>query len=331
MNASKRYFLGADVGATKTHVLVADEAGNALALGESGPGNHETVGYDGLRLALLKAFERASASSGISADQISGAGFGVAGYDWPSERKPTLEAIAALGLKSAVEAVNDANLGLLAGTDEGWGVAVVSGTGCNCRGWDRTRQREAYVTGGGIYMGEGAGASELIFRAFQAVAHEWTGRGPATQLTPAFIRHVGAAHLEDLLEGTMTERYSIDASAAPLVFQAANAGDEVAIGLVCWAGDELGELANSVIRKLELEDQEFEVVMIGSMFDGITLLVDCMRRKIDSLSPGARLVRLRTPPVVGGVLLGMQAAGLQPGPGVRIRLSETIIPLRSFE
>jgi N-acetylglucosamine kinase-like BadF-type ATPase len=331
MNASKRYFLGADVGATKTHVLVADKAGNALALGESGPGNHETVGYDGLRRALIEAFERASVISGISADQISGAGFGVAGYDWPSERKPTLEAIAGLGLKAALEAVNDANLGLLAGTDEGWGVAVVSGTGCNCRGWDRTRQREGQVTGGGIEMGEGAGASELIFRARQAVAHEWTRRGPATQLTPALIRHAGANHIEDLLEGLMDGRYSIDASAAPLVFQAANAGDAVAISLICWAGDELGELTNAVIRKLELQDQEFEVVMMGSMFDGSGLLVDCIRRKVHSLAPGAKLVRLHTPPVVGGVLLGMQAAGFQTEPGVRTRLSETIISLSGFE
>ena len=43
-----RYFLGADLGATKTHTLIVDENGNMLGFGESGPGNHETVGYDGM-------------------------------------------------------------------------------------------------------------------------------------------------------------------------------------------------------------------------------------------------------------------------------------------
>jgi N-acetylglucosamine kinase-like BadF-type ATPase len=329
MRNSTRYFLGADVGATKTHILISDEAGNAAGFGEAGPGNHEAVGYDGLRWALLQAFERAAASPGISPDQIYGAGFGVAGYDWPSERKPTLEAIAALGLQAPVEAVNDANLGLLAGTAEGWGVAVVSGTGCNCRGWDRTRQKEGHVTGGGIDMGEGAGASELIFRARQAVAHEWTLRGPETKLTPAFIRHVGAEHIEDLLEGLMTGRYSIDASAAPLVFQVAEEGDTVATELVCWAGTELGELANAVIRQLELQPFEFDVVLMGGMFGGSSPLIDCMRRKIHSMAPKAKLVRLRTPPVVGAVLLGMELAGIRADQALRKRLSETVNSIRS--
>ena len=43
-----RYYLGADVGATKTHVLIADDCGQAVGFGQSGPGNHESVGYGGL-------------------------------------------------------------------------------------------------------------------------------------------------------------------------------------------------------------------------------------------------------------------------------------------
>ena len=73
-------------------------------------------------------------------DAIGGAGFGISGYDWPSERQPTLQAIATLGLSCPVDAVNDALIGLLAGSAQGWGIAVVSGTGCNCRGWDRERR-----------------------------------------------------------------------------------------------------------------------------------------------------------------------------------------------
>ncbi len=39
-----RYFLGVDVGATKTHALIADEAGAGVGFGAGGPGNHEVVG-----------------------------------------------------------------------------------------------------------------------------------------------------------------------------------------------------------------------------------------------------------------------------------------------
>ncbi len=181
------YFVGIDVGATKTHALIADDTGRAVGFGEAGPGNHESVGYPGLVEALGLATTRALANAGLARGDMAGAGFGVAGYDWPDEREATLAAIATLGLSAPVGAVNDTLIGLLAGSEAGWGVAVVSGTGCNCCGWDRTRQRQGQVTGGGQMMGEAAGAGEVVMRAVRAVAYAWSQRGPATQLTQALI------------------------------------------------------------------------------------------------------------------------------------------------
>ena len=44
-----QYFLGADLGGTKTRVMISDSNGSLLGFGESGPGNHESVGYEGFR------------------------------------------------------------------------------------------------------------------------------------------------------------------------------------------------------------------------------------------------------------------------------------------
>lgn len=316
-------FLGVDVGGTKTHALIADETGRALGLGESGPGNHELVGYEGLAGALRQAVERALAAAGLDAGRISGAGFGVAGYDWPSERPATLAAIATLGLACPLEVVNDALIGLLAGSPQGWGVAVVSGTGSNARGWDRQHVREGMVTSAGLLMGEGAGASELVGKAVQVVAQAWTRRGPATRLSAAFVAQVGARDTADLLEGLLDGRYALGSVDAPLVFQVAAAGDEVALGLLEWAGCELGELANCVIRQLEFQDLEFDVVQVGSLYKASPLLGEAMCRSVHALAPGARLVRLAAPPVTGAVYLGMRQAGLQPSAHVRRTLERT--------
>ncbi len=321
-----RYFLGVDVGSSKTHALVADESGRALGFGEDGAGNHETVGYDGLNAALSTAAGRALKAAGLAKEQIAGAGFGVAGYDWPSERAATLGAIGTLGLAAPVDAVNDALLGVLA--QAGWGLGVDSGTGCNCWGRDETRRRMGQVTGHGERLGEGAGSGELVEMALKKVAHEWTRRGPATALTPAFLRYTGARDLPDLLEGVVNGRYHLSATAAPLVFQTAALGDLVALDLIRWAGRELGELAKAVIRQLEFEKLSFDVVQIGSMFDGSPLLSEVMRETIHELAPGARLVRLSVPPVVGGVVLGMEAAGMRPDAYVRARLAQTIGEVR---
>src|SRR5512133_3844765 len=107
-----QFFLGVDTGATKTHALIADETGRVAGFGVAGPGNHEGVGCEGVELALKTSVSQALEMAGRGTEfrsiaQISRAGFGIAGYDSPSERQPTLETIATLGLQCPVEAVND--------------------------------------------------------------------------------------------------------------------------------------------------------------------------------------------------------------------------------
>ena len=324
-----RYYLGADLGATKTHTLIVDETGRALGFGESGPGNHESVGYDGMFDSLLQGLEQALQVAGLTRAAVTGAGFGVAGYDWPSEHEATAAVIDKLGLNAPYIFVNDTVPGLVAGSQEGWGVVVVSGTGSNCRGWDREHKREGRVTGHGVLMGEGAGGSELLNRAMQLVGYAWTKRGPMTALADAFVTFSGAKDLEDLLRGYTTYEYQIGAEAAPLVFQVAEQGDPVACELIRWAGCELGEIANAVIRQLEFEKLAFDVVMTGSMFEGGPLLIEPMRATIHKVAPRARLVRLNIPPVIGAVILGMEAAQLKASPSVRNKMVQTISSIRS--
>ncbi|NUM44095.1 MAG: ATPase [Anaerolineales bacterium] len=315
------YYLGIDIGATKSHALIADETGQAVGFGTAGPGNHEVVGYDGLIAVLNDITTQAVARAGISRADIAGAGFGVAGYDWPSEREPTLEAIATLGLACPVEAVNDTVIGLLAGASEGWGIAVVMGTGENCWGWDQDR-RTGHVTGNGGYFGEFGGSGTVVMRAVQAVSKAWSLRGPQTALTEAFCRKTGAKDADDLLEGIVLERYHLHAGYAPLVFQTAHAGDEVAKKAIAWAGEQLADLAIGVIHQLNFEDREFEIVLTGSLYEGGSLILDPMKNAIWQVAPRAKFVRLNAPPVVGGVLLGMEMGGVN-GYAVRERLIET--------
>src|SRR5258706_63119 len=334
---NQAFFLGVDVGGTKTHALIANESGRVLGFGQSGSGNHELVGYPGLINALRQATDEALASAGLAKEHIVAAGFGVAGYDWPSERQATLQAIGCLNLEVPVEAVNDALIGLLAGSAAGWGVAVVSGTGSNCRGWDRHRQPGGMVPSAGLLMGEGAGSAELVGKALQAIAHEWTRRGPATRLTPALVAYAGAEDLADLLEGLLDRRYSLTAAAAPAIFGVAAQGDPVALDLIRWAGRELGELANCVIRQLDFQGLEFDVVQVGKMYAGSPLLTETMRETIAALAPRARLVRLTTPPVVGAVLLGMEQTGIRPSAPLRQALARSAaevqahVPVESVE
>src|SRR5690606_5153457 len=140
------------------------------------------------------------------------------------------------------------------------------------------------------------------------------------QLSEAFVAHFGAGSVVELLEGICRGKYRPRASLAPLVFKVAACGDAVAIESIAWAGRGLASLAGGVIRQLELEALTFDVVLAGSLFKGGPLLVEPLSEAIHEVAPHARLVRLSAPPVVGGVLLGMEQAGLPHDPAVRLKL-----------
>lgn len=331
---SQEYLVGIDVGGSRTRALVADTAGRALGFGEAGPGNHEVVGYEGLFAAMKEALSRALAEL-VDADGVEpvapsvskelpivGAGFGVAGFDWESERADTMEAIARLGLACPVELRNDAALGLAAGASEGWGINISAGTSNNCYG--RTPDgREGRISGAGAAFGEHGGAVEILGAALVCINHARILRGPPTALTAALCARAGVRDADALVEGLACRRIAPSVDWVSAVFETARAGDEVARGIIAWAGRELGESAAAVARQLGLERASFDVVLSGSLFAYEPRLEEGVSAVLAEAVPGARLVRLDAPPVLGAVVLGAEAAGLD-GRAVRARLLDTV-------
>jgi N-acetylglucosamine kinase-like BadF-type ATPase len=322
-----RYFLGGDLGGSKSHLLIADETGRAVGFAAGTGANHEVVGYEVVTDVVRSMLEVALQRARLDAAAIAGAGMGISGYDWQSERSDQLSALAQAGLAGfPVEVVNDAVVGLLAGSSAGWGIGLVAGTGCNCWGIDRA-QRHGRVLGLGARVGEFAGGAALVQRAVWAVARQATRRGPATRLTEAFVEYTGTRDADDFLEAFCEHRVDVPPSAAPLVFSVAAQGDPVAVDCITWAGVELADLAIGVVRQLGFEEEEFELVLIGSLFRGGPLLIDPLLTAVRSVAPHARPVLLSAPPVVGSVVLAMARAGIEVQ-GMNVRIATTLAALR---
>ncbi len=324
-------YLGVDTGATKSQALLADEQGRILGSGRAGPGNWEMIGWDGTRAVLAEIIGRAARQAGIEVADITASGMGLAGYDWPEDDAPHRDICREIGLRGPLSLVNDAFLGLVAGAEAGWGVVISAGTSCNCYGRD-AQGRIGRLTGSSA-NGEYAGAGEIVDYARRAVARAWSLRGPQTSLSAVLVEACGAADVDDLLAGLVRGRYLLDARSAPLIFAAADAGDEVAGQAVAWAGRGLGDLACGVIRQLNLQDASFDVVLSGSFFRGSPRLADLIDEAITREAPRARITPLDAPPVTGGVLLAMETRRPAPAPVRRALISaaRAMEPLRTAE
>jgi N-acetylglucosamine kinase-like BadF-type ATPase len=316
-----RYFLGIDVGSSKTHALIVDETGQCVGFGKSGGGNHQGVGYAGTQHVLQESFDGALKMSGMEKAQIAGAGFGVAGCDFPSDVKPHLEVISELGLACPVKVVNDGMNGLLAGATRGFGVNVTAGSSNNARGRGRNGQ-EGRIVGNGTRFGEGGGGIEIAEKALQMVNYAWIKRIPPTALTQILLEATGAKDEMDLMEGLSSDYYHLFSFIAVEVINAARHGDHAARAVIQWAGEELGWLAVAVARQIEMENEAVEIIQSGSVFDAGALITEPMQELVLQHCPKAKLIRLDGPPVVGAVILGMEQAKFD-GYGVRDNIVRT--------
>lgn len=316
-----RYFLGIDVGSSKTHALIVDETGRCVGFGKAWGGNHQTVGYDGFFHVIETSFDMAREMGGVEKSRIAGAGFGVAGYDFPSDREAHLCEIAKLGLACPVEIANDGMNGLLAGATRGVGVNVTAGSSNNARGRNRDG-REGRIVGNGAPFGELGGGTEIVQHGLQKVNHAWIKRIPPTALTQIYLEATGAKDEMDLMEGLSNEQYHLFPFMAVQIIQAARDGDAAAREVIRFAGEELGWLAVSVARQIEMEQDELEVIQSGSIFEAGGIITEPMKAIVLAHCPKAKMIRLDCPPVVGAVILGMEQAGFD-GYAVRDEMAKT--------
>jgi N-acetylglucosamine kinase-like BadF-type ATPase len=318
-----RLYLGIDAGGTKTHALLADVHGQVLALSRAGTGNWELVGLDGMRDTLQCVVNDAVTQAGVTITAIKASAYGLAGLDWPSD-KPMLEStIAQLRLPGCAVIVNDMFVALRAGTTRPWGVVVGAGTGFAAAGRNRAAET-ARTLGLSPDWGDWGGGRNITQAAIAAVARAYIGLAPPTLLSDSLAMYAGMPDVESLLRAVSRENLELT-GAAPLIFEAAAAGDEPARAILERAGKEMAASTNLIIRKLRMEQETFDLVLAGSLFRAQEpLLTDTLISNIQAVAPKAHPVKLKSSPAVGAVLLAMEADGLRPGEAVHQHLLETV-------
>ena len=177
----------------------------------------------------------------------------MAGIDRPDD-KAVMGNWAANALKEArIKFVNDAELVLAAGTPNGWGVALICGTGsivygCSVEG-ERTR-----AGGWGYLLGDEGSGYSIGLAALRAILRAYDGRGENTRLHASILNHLSLTAPTELVKYFYRERVPTTeiASLASLVEAAAEEGDEVAAQVLQEAASELALAVKSVVSRLRM-------------------------------------------------------------------------------
>lgn len=304
-----RYYLGLDAGATKTFCLVGDEAGGIKGFGRAGAGNYEAYGVEAAAAENRKAVEAALADAGLALSDISAIGMGIAGADLPEDYE-MLEREIFTPLFGTVRRTfrNDSMAGFRGGTRRSFGVVIACGTGCVCAGRNRAGV-EVRVGGINEQFGDECSGTGLGLKGLQRVMQSRDGVIGPTVLTAKFVERAGCRDVDELFYGLYRGKIQHGdlEPMAKLVFDAALEGDPTACDILEEGGRYLGAMVNTAARKLGMTQEEFEVVMAGSVFKGSSpVLMDAMRTVIHRECPKAQTVMPAFEPVVGALLMGIE-------------------------
>jgi N-acetylglucosamine kinase-like BadF-type ATPase len=321
--------LGIDGGGTKTEALVADERGALLGVGLSGPSNWEDVGLGGAGAAIRVAVGEALHAAGVAVDAVAHAVFGLSGVDWPSDVERLAYAIDPLGLAGGRSVVNDSEIVLRAGTDSPSAIVVLAGGGSVVAGRNAAGDRFRTL-GVGSLFGDFSSAIDVSEEAVRAVAHAYTGRGPATALSSLLCRRFDRATPADLLEFLSRRELhgrienEID-NVSPLVIQAAADGDGVARAILDRAGRAMGSDVVLVAARLRMLAEPFDVILAGGFLAAAgDLVTGPLQQSVRLETSDATFTRLETAPAVGAILLALEAVGVDAGEAIRERLAGAV-------
>ncbi len=310
-----RLALAVDGGNSKTDLAVIRDDGALLALVRGGGSSPHQLGADRALDRIETLLREAAPPGHPEVAQLM-----LAGVDFPQEEQALQELAAARGWAQRTVVGNDTFAVLRAGTDRGWGIAVVCGAGINCLGV-APDGRSARFPALGAITGDWGGGYDVGLEALFVAARSEDGRGRRTSLERSVPQHFGLEAPSDLAHelhrgGISQQQLS---ELAPLVLAEA-ADDAVAAAIVGRLVDEIVAMATVAIERLGLEREQLEVVLGGGLMQSAAPgLVDAIAAGICRTAPGAAVKPTGAPPILGAALLGLDALGVDAAAKQRLR------------
>ncbi|MHB1957433.1 MAG: BadF/BadG/BcrA/BcrD ATPase family protein [Acidobacteriaceae bacterium] len=301
------YFLGIDAGATKTNCVLGTET-DVLARAHGGSIKVARVSEASAEEHLQDVLSSLVQQSGIALESISGTCVGLSGISISSVADWVRTALASR-VSGPIELCGDELIALDAAFHGGRGVLAIAGTGSHVVG--RTCNGELVRTGGwGPVMSDQGAGTRVGLLALRATFHAQDA-SEATALLPAIHAAWGTHTIEDLIERGNSLPVVEFSKLAPLVAEAAAAGDAVARRVLQQSGEELADLVLLAMRKgSALESrasshfspvEPWTVAYTGSVVEKISFLRECMIATILQSDPAAEFLSQPADPPLGAL------------------------------
>lgn len=303
-----RHYVAIDGGNSKTDVVIGDEHGDMLAFVRGRGSSPDNLGLDGSLGVLDTLINSAVAMAGVRVDLLVAY---LAGVDLPVEVDRFAKAVGDAGWAADHVVDNDLFALLRAGTNDPDAIAVICGAGINCAG-RRADGRTTRFPALGQLTGDWGGGHHLADLTLWHAARGEDTRGPRTMLTEAVAAHFGATRVEDVSAAIHLgeiDKIRLE-ELTPLLFDVAEAGDEVAARVIAKQAREIVSLTRVAGERLGLSHEPHTVVLGGGVLTARQpLLHHAVQVGIAAVAPRATIEIVHDRPVTGAALLALDQWG----------------------
>lgn len=222
------FYLGIDGGGSKCRAVLTDEQGIVLGHGLGGAAN-PLRGIDSTIASILDATYQAIDEANLTKQALAQviAGIGLAGVNIPSMYQKIMEWHHPF---RAFHLTSDLDIACFAAHGQAHGAVVIVGTG-SC-GLALSPDGRIEIGGHGFLLGDKGSGAWFGNQAMRVVLEASDGLAESTQLTQALLQQAKCENAIELVEKYSNALPKVIAQFAPLVFDAANKNDAVAISLV---------------------------------------------------------------------------------------------------
>ena len=304
------YVIGVDIGGTKSHLALFDTDGNFVDFDRWGCLNHE--GLPGSFAQFEDEFGQfvmhVTNRNRITMKDVAFSVLGVGGVDTRRQHGIISEILRRLGFERFT-LVNDAFLGISAGSETGTGICAINGTGCTLAGINK-EGKMLQIGGVGVLSGDMGGGGYMGDCLVSAVYGELFRKGEATLMTPLLFEALGITSKYDYVD-RISEKlgdgsFSLGACNR-MVFEAVKQGDAVAAGILREIAANYAGGISCMIEELRFTpDEELCVVLAGSVFvkGEHPFLIDSLKEQVSGENPRHRVRYnvLDVPNVAGAVI-----------------------------
>lgn len=321
------YVLGIDGGGTRTTGVVADHFGNVYMHTIAGRSNPNTLSQSEFESVLNGLLRALSSQNSMIFNQISMCFAGIAGVGESGQDKKVV-ALLQEGLppNTTVIVQNDAMNALYSGTLGKAGIVQIAGTGAITLGINEEGKMSR--TGGWGYLFDDEGSGYYLGNlALKSIFRSYDKRGPATTLTDRILAALHVERVPDMITkiyGNVHPR-SVIAPLARFVVEEALANDQVAIGIVEKACEEMMYSIQTCHNRLFDKNHETTIVLSGGVFSQKEIFMDRFIEMAKETLPNATFCQTQVPPVGGAVLAGIAQQGERVAPDFISRLNSELL------